>query len=55
MINRYEVQLAHSHPDNWLRNETKDVNLTSGSSGPPRNNYMYIFVNLKPGSIYYFR
>ena len=57
MINRYEVQLAHAHPENhWLRNETKDVNLTNGSGGgPPRNNYMYIFVNLKPGSIYYFR
>lgn len=52
-INRYEVQLAYAHPENWLRNETKDVNLTSGTG--PRNNYMYIFVGLKPGSTYYFR
>jgi protein tyrosine phosphatase len=51
-INRYEVQLAADRPDNWLRNETKDVEL---NGTPVRNNYMYMFVNLRPGSLYFFR
>lgn len=51
-INRYEVQLAADRQDNWLRNETKDVEL---NGTPVRNNYMYMFVNLRPGSLYFFR
>lgn len=52
IISRYQMILKDSSLDVIISNQTLDITITGTSS---RNNYMYMFPNLKPGSHYNFQ
>ena len=52
LITQYQMHLKNDRKQ-LISDQSMEVEVNSG--GKLRNNYMYIFVNLQPGSVYYFQ